>query len=90
MDNQKLAQFITNLSQFNDYDSTVAQTQKLLSFEAFSPLNANNDDKGIKTVFLLLFDAQSIITINGEGHYKPLEIRFISLFDHQLQLLKKT
>ncbi|MFQ6324118.1 Fic family protein [Lactococcus garvieae] len=91
MDNKKLAQFITNLGQFNDYGSTVAQTQKALEIGSSHPLNANNDDKvifedtlkAIKTVLPMAFDAQSIITINSqftgdsdEQPYHPGKLRW--------------
>lgn len=91
MDNKKLAQFITNLGQFNDYGSTVAQTQKALEIGSSHPLNASNDDKvifedtlkAIKTVLPLPFDGKSIITINAqftgdseEQPYHPGKLRW--------------
>jgi hypothetical protein len=91
MDNKKLAQFITNLGQFNDYGSTVAQTQKALEIGSSHPLNDSNDDKvifedtlkAIKTVLSLPFDGQSIITINAqftgdsdEQPYHPGKLRW--------------
>jgi len=74
MDNQKLAEFITGLGRFNDYGSTVAQTQKALEDKCTSHLNQENDDvvifsdclKAINKVLNLEFDINSIILINAQ------------------------
>ncbi|MFK4926713.1 Fic family protein [Lactococcus garvieae] len=91
MDNKRLAQFITNLGQFNNYGSTVAQTQKALEIGSSHPLNSNNDDrvifedtlKAIKKVLPIEFGSESIIAINAqftgdsdEQPYHPGKLRW--------------
>ena len=74
MDNTKLAKFITVLGHFDDYGSTVAQTQKALEDNCTSHLNQENDDvvifsdclKAINKALNLEFNIDSIILINSE------------------------
>ena len=78
MDNAKLAKFITALGRFDNYGSTLAQTQKAIETNCTSYLNQNNDDvvifedclKAISTVKDMDFGLESIIAINSQFNGK--------------------
>ena len=74
MDNKKLAKFITGLGRFDNYGSTVAQTEKALEDNCTSHLNQENDDvviftdclKAINKVLEQEFCVNSIVLINSQ------------------------
>ena len=74
MDNKKLAKFITGLGRFDNYGSTVAQTEKALEENCTSHLNQENDDvviftgclKAINKVLEKEFCVDSIVLINAQ------------------------
>jgi hypothetical protein len=83
--NEKLAEFITKLGQFNGYGSTVAQTKDALDQKSVKPLRDDNDDrvifediiKALDKISTMPFGVESIIAINsefdGDSHEQPNE-----------------
>lgn len=74
MDHAKLAKFITRMGQFNDYESTIAQTKAALDSGSVEPLRKDNEDRvifedtvrAIEKVRQIPFNREAIITINAQ------------------------